>query len=103
MSTFHLCQTIILTFYLSFLLPVSVLCPLPLIPEVVEFLSPLPMVIPCLNSQYEVMEDDTALDPYNSPKMFPVCVDLDLELKQGLKSAFKQSYGMLNTDADLYT
>ena len=99
---FDLCQIVILTFCLSFLLPASVLCPLPLIPEIVEFLSPLSMVVPCLNSQYKVMEDDTASDPQNSPKMLLVHVDLDPELKQGLKSAFKESYGMLDTDADLY-
>jgi hypothetical protein len=49
------------------------------------------------------MKDDTASDPHNGPKMLLMCVDLDPELKQRLKSAFKQSYGMLNTDADLYT
>jgi hypothetical protein len=102
-SAFYLCQLIILTFCLSFLLPASVLRPLPLIPEIVEFLSPLSMVFPCLDSDYQVMEDDTASDPHNGPKMLLVRVDLDPELKQRLKPAFKQSYGMLNTDAYLYT
>jgi len=47
------------------------------------------------------MEDDTALDPHDGPKMFLVYVDLDMQLEQWLESAFQQSNCMLNLDADL--
>ena len=66
----------------GFLLPPSVLSPLPLIPEIVKFLLPLPMIISSLNSQYEVMKNDTASDPHDGPKMLLMCVNLDPELKQ---------------------
>ena len=72
----------ILVFQLGFLLPPSVLSPLPLIAEIVKFLSPLMMVVPFLNLQYEVMKDDAAMNPHDSPKMLLVCVDLNPELKQ---------------------
>ena len=81
MSKFEHIQ-VILTFHLSFLLPASVFGSLPLIPEIVEFLSPLPITFPSFNFQYKIMEDDTALNPHDSPKMLFMCVDLDLEIKQ---------------------
>jgi hypothetical protein len=80
-SAFYLVM-IILVICLSFLLPPSVLSPLPLIPEIVKLLSPLLMVVSCLDSQYEVMKDDTTSNPHDSPKMLLMCVDLDPELKQ---------------------
>jgi hypothetical protein len=60
-----------------------------LIPDIVKFLSPNLMVVPSFNVQYEVMKDDAASNPHDSPKMLLMHVDLDPELKQRLKSAFK--------------
>jgi hypothetical protein len=58
-----------------------VLSPFPFIPSVVEFLSPLGVVSPFLDSQNKIVEDDTASDPHNGPKMLVVSVYLDTKLE----------------------
>ena len=102
-SMLELCLilTLIVEPKFSLFLPTPVLSPLYGIPNLVELFLPLRIDVPFFNLQDEVVKYDATPNPHDCPEMFLVSVDLNAELKQGLRPAFQKANNMFNTDADL--
>jgi hypothetical protein len=102
-STLELCLilTLIIEPKFSLFLLTPVLSPLYGIPNLVELFLPLRIDVPLFNLQDEVVKYNATPDPHDCPKMFLMSVDLNAELKQGLKPAFQTTNHMFNVDADL--
>ena len=85
----------------SLFLPMPVLSPLHQIPNLVELFSPLRIDVPSFNSQDQVIKYNATPDPHDCPQMFLMSVDLNAELKQGLKPALQKTNCMFDMDTDL--
>ena len=102
-STLELCLilTLIVEPKFSLFLPTPVLSPLYRIPNLIELFLPLRIAVPLFDLQDEVVKYVATPDPHDCPEMFLVSVDLNEELKQGLKPAFQKTNNMFDMDADL--
>ena len=85
----------------QFLLLVPKIRPLRCVPKIVKLFAPLGIVVPGLDSQNKVVKYDAAPDPHDRPDVFPMSVDLNTELEQGLKPAFQQANCVFDANTDL--